>query len=62
MTSLGNGNHPNEPDGETTPNPSFYRQENWFVDALDAFSLANQWPQTRTTDSAGSIPSAFTLH
>ena len=62
MSSWGNGNHPNEPDGETTPNSSLYRQEHWFVDALNAFSLANQGPQTRVADFESIIPSMVTPH
>lgn len=62
MSSLGNGNLQNEPDGGKPPKFSLFRQEHWFVDVLNAFSLANQGPQTRTTDSAGIIPSVVTPH
>ena len=62
MSSLGNGNHLNEPDGETTPNSFLYRQERWFVDALDAFLQVIQRLQTQTTVSVGMIPSVVTPH
>ena len=49
-------------DEAPTPNSSLYRQERWFVGALYAFSLVNQRPQTRTTDSACIIPSVVSPH
>jgi hypothetical protein len=44
------------------PNYSLISQERRFVDALNGFSQAIQWPQTRTTDSVSSIPSEVALH
>ena len=41
--------------------PSALTPIQW-VDALNALSLPNQWPQTRTADFEGIIPSVVMLH